>query len=59
VLEIASVHATNYGAGARFNLIPGSDAVPDSFAFIEWSHRYTNNTALNGDRLFIGMLVRY
>jgi len=58
-VEIASVHATNYGAGVRFTGVPWADTLPDSYGFIEWSHRYTNDQRLDGDRLFVGMLVRY
>ena len=59
IFEIPSVHATNYGAGVRFNGIPWADSLPDSYGFIEWSHRYANDSRLDGDRIFLGMLVRY
>jgi hemolysin activation/secretion protein len=58
-LEIGSVHATNYGAGMRYNLLPGSPDMPNAYGFAEWSRRYTNETALNGDRIFVGMLLQY
>jgi hemolysin activation/secretion protein len=58
-LEIGSVHATNYGAGMRYNVIPASDQMPNAYGFVEWSRRYTNETALNGDRIFVGMLLQY
>jgi hemolysin activation/secretion protein len=58
-LEIASVHATNYGAGLRYSLVPAFDPVPNTYGFVEWSRRYTNETALNGDRIFVGMLMQY
>ena len=58
-LEIASVHATNYGAGLRFNLIPPSDQMPGAYGFVEVSRRYTNEPILNGDRIFTGLLMQY
>ncbi len=59
MLEIASVHATNVGTGLRFNLIPWASLMPDGYGFVEWSRRHTNDPALNGDRIFTGMLLRY
>jgi hypothetical protein len=58
-LEIASVHATNYGVGMRFNISPPSDQMPAGYGFVEYSHRSTNETALNGDRIFTGLLLQY
>jgi hemolysin activation/secretion protein len=58
-LEIASVHATNYGAGMRYNVFPASPDMPTAYGFVEWSRRYTNESTLNGDRIFIGMLLQY
>jgi hemolysin activation/secretion protein len=59
VLEIGSVHATNYGVGMRFNVIPPSDQMPGAYGFVEYSHRTTTETVLNGDRIFIGLLLQY
>lgn len=64
VLEIASVHANNAGAGLRFNLAPWADLMPDGYGFIEWSRRQTTNLDpsgknLNGNRIFTGLLLRY
>lgn len=59
VLEIGSVHATNYGVGMRYNLVPAVDPMPNAYGFVEWSRRYTNETALNGDRIFAGLLLQY
>jgi hypothetical protein len=58
-LEIGSVHATNYGAGMRVNIVPPSDQMPNAYGFVEWSRRYTNETALDGDRIFTGLLLQY
>lgn len=58
-LEIGSVHATNYGAGMRYNLLPALPDMPNAYGFAEWSRRYTNETALNGDRVFVGLLLQY
>ena len=58
-LEIGSIHATNLGSGIRFNLAPWADLMPDGYAFVEWSRRYTNAPALDGDRIFTGILLRY
>jgi hemolysin activation/secretion protein len=59
VLEIASVHALNYGIGSRFNLPPWATDVPSTYAFVEWSRRTTNEASLNGDRIFCGLLLQY
>jgi hemolysin activation/secretion protein len=58
-LEIGSVHATNYGAGMRVNIVPPSDQMPNAYGFVEWSRRYTNETALDGDRISTGLLLQY
>jgi hemolysin activation/secretion protein len=58
-LEIGSVHATNYGAGMRYNVFPASPDMPTAYGFVEWSRRYTNESTLNGDRIFIGMFLQY
>jgi hemolysin activation/secretion protein len=58
-LEIASVHALNYGIGSRFNLPPWLAEMPSAYAFVEWSHRQTNEAVLNGDRIFCGLLLQY
>lgn len=58
-LEIASIHATNAGAGMRFNLAPWASLMPDGYGFFEWSSRHTNDPTLNGGRVFTGLLLRY
>jgi hemolysin activation/secretion protein len=57
--EIGSVHATNYGAGVRINLPPPTDQWPSGYAFLEYSHRQTNEIVLDGDRIFTGILLQY
>lgn len=65
--EVGSVHATNYGAGMRFNLLPWNANQPDGYAFVEYSRRHATNdipppsaaSTLNGDRVFAGALIRY
>ena len=58
-LEIGSVHATNAGVGMRLNLVPWENLMPDGYGFVEWSRRRTNDPALNGNRVFAGLLLRY
>lgn len=58
-LELASIHATNYGAGVRFGLQSVSDYLNNGYGFVEWSHRYANDSALDGDRIFTGILLQY
>jgi hemolysin activation/secretion protein len=58
-LEIGSLHATNYGTGMRFNLVPAGVNIPDGYGFVEWSRRFTSDPTLNGYRLFTGLLIRY
>jgi hypothetical protein len=36
VLELASVHATNYGVGLRFVTTRWAELMPNSYAFVEW-----------------------
>jgi hemolysin activation/secretion protein len=59
VLEFGSIHATSFGAGTRVNLVPWANWMADGYGFIEWSRRRTDNARLDGDRLFVGALVRY
>jgi hypothetical protein len=59
VLEIGSVHATDYGVGTRFHLTSPSIQMPGGYGLVEWSHRYTNETVLSGDRVFAGLLLQY
>lgn len=59
VLEAGDVHASNFGAGARFNLTPWNDLMPSSYSFIEWSHRSTEYEPFKGERIFAGMVLRY
>jgi hemolysin activation/secretion protein len=59
VLELASLHATNYGAGVRLLVPAWAEMMPDGYGFIEWSHRTTTTPSLDGDRLFAGILLRY
>jgi hypothetical protein len=59
VLEVGDVHATNYGLGMRFNLLPPSDQWPATYGFVEGSHRTTNLPGFSGDRIFAGILLQY
>jgi hemolysin activation/secretion protein len=59
VLEIGRVYAQNYGVGSRFGIPPWATGMPSTYAFVEWSHRYTNEAILNGDRVFAGILLQY
>jgi hemolysin activation/secretion protein len=58
-LELASVHATNFGAGMRFNFVRWADLMPNSYAFVEASRRESTNPLLDGWRAFGGLLVQY
>jgi len=66
--EVGSVHATNYGAGLRFNLLPWNANQPEGYAFVEYSRRRATDdiplvngggSTLNADRVFTGALIRY
>jgi hemolysin activation/secretion protein len=65
--EVGNLHATNYGGGMRFNLVPWDVNMLDAYAFVEYSRRRTTNdvppptpgNTLNGDRVFAGALIRY
>jgi len=59
VLEVGDVHATNYGAGVRFNILPPSVDLPTTYGFVEGSHRTTNLAGFSGDRIFAGLLLQY
>lgn len=58
-LEVGDIHASNYGAGARFNLTPWNNFMPDAYSFVEWSHRETSYAPLRGERIFAGIVLRY
>lgn len=58
-LELASVHATNFGVGMRFNFVRWADLMPNTYAFVEASRRESTNPLLDGWRAFGGMLVQY
>jgi hemolysin activation/secretion protein len=58
-LEIGSVHATTYGAGMRYSVLPALPDMPNAYGFVEYSHRYTNEAVLDGDRIFVGLLLQY
>jgi hemolysin activation/secretion protein len=59
VLELGSVHATNWGIGQRFVSTRWAELMPNSYAFVEGSRRLSTNPALQGWRIFFGMLVQY
>jgi hemolysin activation/secretion protein len=59
VLELGDVHATNYGFGMRFSLLPPSDKLPTAYGFVEGSRRRTDLPGAGGDRIFAGMLLQY
>jgi hemolysin activation/secretion protein len=59
VLEIGDVHATNYGGGVRFNIVPPSANLPTTYGFVEGSHRTTNLPGYSGERIFAGLLLQY
>ncbi|MGA7490602.1 MAG: ShlB/FhaC/HecB family hemolysin secretion/activation protein [Xanthobacteraceae bacterium] len=58
-VEFGSVHATNFGAGLRFQFSRWVDLMPNSYAFVESSRRLSTNPALEGWRVFGGMLMQY
>jgi len=59
VLELGDVHATNYGGGVRFNLLPPSANLPTTYGFVEGSYRTTNLPGYSGERIFAGLLLQY
>jgi hemolysin activation/secretion protein len=59
VLEVGDIHASDFGVGTRFNLTPWNNVMPDSYSFVEWSHRSTSYTPLRGERIFAGIVLRY
>jgi hemolysin activation/secretion protein len=59
VLEVGDVHASDFGVGTRFTLTPWNNTMPDSYSFVEWSHRSTSYVPLQGERVFAGMVLRY
>ncbi|HWK96872.1 MAG TPA: ShlB/FhaC/HecB family hemolysin secretion/activation protein [Pseudolabrys sp.] len=59
ILEVGSLHAQNYGLGARFLLAPWAAWAPDGYGFVEWSRARTTDGILNGDRIFTGLILRY
>jgi hemolysin activation/secretion protein len=59
VLELGSVHASNYGIGMRFLSTRWAELMPNSYSFIEASRRTSTNPLLEGWRVFGGMLIQY
>jgi hemolysin activation/secretion protein len=59
VLELGSVHATNWGIGQRFFSTRWAEFMPNTYAFVEGSRRLSTNPALQGWRIFFGMLIQY
>jgi hemolysin activation/secretion protein len=58
-VEFGSVHATNFGVGMRFLFSRWLDFMPNSYTFAEASRRTSTNPALDGWRVFGGMLMQY
>jgi hemolysin activation/secretion protein len=58
-VEFGSLHATNFGAGLRFLFSRWLDFMPNSYTFMEASRRTSTNPALEGWRVFGGMLMQY
>jgi hypothetical protein len=54
VLELGDVHATNYGGGVRFNLLPPSANLPTTYGFVEGSYRTTNLPGYSGECILPG-----
>lgn len=62
-VEFGSVHATNFGIGARLNLPSWADYAPDGYAFVEASRGYAVPVLVGtpnfSSRIFAGFLVQY
>jgi hemolysin activation/secretion protein len=61
--ELGSVHVSNYGLGARFNVPSWTLEAPDTYAFVEASNGYINQVIApmtnNSSRIFAGIVVQY
>lgn len=57
-LEQGVTHASNLGAGARFNFAAGGEA-PDFSCFVEGSRQFSDAPGQDGWRLFVGGVWRY
>lgn len=58
-LEFGTIRAQNYGVGTRFNIGAWAENAPDTYGFVEWSHRSANEPIYEGQRIFAGMIIRY
>jgi hemolysin activation/secretion protein len=62
-VQIGSVHVSNYGVGARFNVPSWSTYAADTYAFIEASRGYVDQviapTPNYSSRIFAGVLLQY
>jgi hemolysin activation/secretion protein len=58
-LELASIHATNYGVGLRFVTTRWAELMPNSYAFVEWSQLRSSDPTLDRWRFFSGVLIQY
>jgi len=59
VLELGSVHATNYGVGPRFVTTRWAELMPNSYAFVEWSRLRSTDPTLERWRIFSEVLIQY
>ena len=59
VLEQASLHVSNLGAGLRLNVAGTKMFPPDFYGFIEGSKQYSDDPTQDGWRLLVGGLLRY
>jgi len=59
ILEIGTIHALNYGGGLRFYPNYLAAIMLNGYGFIEWSRRTATDPRLDGDRIFVGGVLRY
>jgi hypothetical protein len=62
-VELGSVHVSNYGVGARFNIPSWTPDAADTYAFIEASRGYVDQVIAPmsnySSRIFAGILIQY
>jgi len=59
VLELGSVHVSNFGIGLRFTSTRWSQPMPNTYAFVEGSQTRSTDPRLDQWRFFAGALIQY
>jgi hypothetical protein len=59
VLELGSVHVSNFGMGLRVTSTRWSELMPNTYSFVEGSQTRSTDPRLDQWRFFAGALIQY